>query len=135
MPRMSSFYAPFSGRRTHPRPHDDVKSEINDPTEIFDAWSIGVFLPGLDGEPAPIEYLASHSRAHKISIVDIDAKDTRMIIYVDDVAMGITPDFELNKTIDCGENWQLCLQEGFSAGAIVVPSGKHKVRIEWYGKG
>lgn len=76
-----------------------------------------------------------HPKAHKISIVDIDAKDMRMSVFVDDVPRGKTPDFPLNKTINCGEDLNTCLKAGFSAGVVIVPPGNHTIRIEWAGNG
>lgn len=133
---------PFSGRRQFSRPviptDKDLKREAiacPNPTTVFQPWAVNAFIPGLEDEPNPIEYTMNHPKAHKLSIVDIDIKDTRMAIFVDGVLRGLTRDFELNKTMDCGENLRTCLNEGFSAGVVIVPPGNHAVRIEWAGKG
>ena len=117
----------------HGRPRPNYEGgECPDPT-VFDPWNIRAFVPGLDDNPIPLEY--SLNKAHKLSIVDIDARDTRMEIYVDGVTKGLTTEFQLDKTLDCGVDLGLCLQQGFSAGVIIVPPGKHTVRIQWVGEG
>jgi hypothetical protein len=67
--------------------------------------------------------------------MDIDAKDTRMAVYVDDVLRGVTPEFEVDKGSDCGANVGLCLATHHSGGVVNIPPGKHRVRIEWIGNG
>ena len=109
--------------------------ECPNPTSVFDHWNVRAFVPGPDGNPVPLEYTFKGRKAHKLSIVDIDARDTRMEIYVDGVNKGLTTEFQLDKTLDCGDNLGLCLQQGFSAGVVVVPPGKHTVRIHWVGEG
>jgi len=120
--------------RGRPRPNYEG-GVCPDPTSVFDAWNIHAFVPGLDDNPVPLEYSLKDRKAHKLSIVDIDAKDTRMEIYVDGINKGLTTEFQLDKTLDCGDNLGLCLQQGFSAGVVVVPPGKHTVRIHWVGEG
>jgi len=105
-----------------------------DPTSVFDAWNVRAFVPGLDDNPVPLEYSFKDRKAHKLSVVDIDARDTRMEIYVDGENKGLTTEFQLDKTLDCGENVGLCLQQGFSAGVVVVPPGKHTVKVQWVGE-
>ena len=119
--------------RGRPRPNYEG-GECPDPT-VFDAWNVRTFVPGLDDNPVPLEYFLKDRKAHKLSIVDIDARDTRMEIHVDGVNKGLTTEIQLDKTVDCGDNLGLCLQQGFSAGVVVVPPGKHTVRIQWVGEG
>lgn len=106
------------------------------PHTVFDPWNVIAFVPGADGEPVPIEYtLNTKAKAHRINILDIDSRDTRMKFYIDGVSQGVTRDVEVDKEMDCGEDVASCLERGFSAGVIVVPPGKHTVKIEWFGKG
>jgi len=58
-----------------------------------------------------------------------------MAIYIDDELRGLTRDFEVNKTMNCGEDLRKCLLDGFSAGVVVIRPGKHTARIQWVGKG
>lgn len=92
-------------------------------------------LPGPDDEPIPITYTLDTQRTHRVSVVDVDARDTRMLVYVDNVLRGETSDFVLNKTADCGTNPRDCVMQGWSTGVVVVPPGKHEVKIQWSGKG
>ncbi len=55
--------------------------------------------------------------------------------WVDNVSVGNTPSVELNKTDNCGDDLGECLRRGFSAGVIVVPKGKHTVRVQLIGLG
>ncbi|KAF8890657.1 heme peroxidase [Infundibulicybe gibba] len=91
------------------------------------------FLPDADGVPIPLEYTLDHPKIHRLSIIDIDALDVRLAIYVDDVLRGVTRDFELDKANDCGDNLNLCIKT-HSAGGVNVPPGNHTVRVEWAGK-
>jgi hypothetical protein len=92
-------------------------------------------VPGPDGYPLPIEYTLDVEKAHKLSIVDIDAMDMQMAVYVDEELRGLTRDFELDKARNCGDDLRACGTGGFSAGVVVVAPGKHTVKIEWAGKG
>jgi hypothetical protein len=117
---------------------DDVKDVAIDcpsPMTVFHPWDINTFAPGPDGYPLPIEYVLDSPKAHKMSIVDIDAMDVQMAIYVDEELRGLTRDFELDKANNCGESLKACLTGGFSAGVVVVGAGSHTVKIEWVGKG
>lgn len=105
------------------------------PITVFQPWDTFHFVPGPDGHPVPIEYELDHPRPHRLSVMDLDARDIRMTLFVDDVLRGITRDFELDKNVTCGEDLRSCLNQGFSAGMIVIDPGKHKVRVEWAGKG
>jgi hypothetical protein len=116
----------------------DVKVEFIEcptPTTVFQPYDIHTILPGPDGHPLPLEYTLDHHKAHMLSVVDIDALDMQMAVYVDDELRGLTRDFELDKTKDCGEDLRTCLLEGWSAGFVVVRPGNHTVRVEWVGKG
>jgi hypothetical protein len=132
---------PFHVRVPHRRPPPtvaDVKTESVEclmPTSVFQPYDIHSILPGPDDYPLPLEYTLDHHKSHMLSVVDIDARDMQMAIYVDDELRGLTRDFELNKTADCGEDLRTCLLGGFSAGFVVVRPGNHTVRIEWVGKG
>lgn len=82
-----------------------------------------------------MEYTLDHPKAHRLSVVDIDARDMQMAIYVNDELRGVTRDFELNKTANCGESLKVCINDGFSAGMVVVRPGNHTVKVQWNGKG
>lgn len=110
-------------------------TECPEPTTVFEAWGIVNFDLGPDGVPVPIQYNTNNQKAHKVSIMDIDEKDTRMKLYIDDIYAGVTSDFEVNKTMNCGDDLRLCLQQGYSSGVIIVPPGRHEVKIEYSGKG
>ena len=90
---------------------------------------------GHDGNLTPLEYTLKHRTAHKLSVIDVDAKDLAMSFWVDNVSVGNTPSVGLNKTDNCGDDLGECLRRGFSAGVIVVPKGKHTVRVQWIGLG
>jgi hypothetical protein len=125
-------------RRRPPPTVADVKTEFiecSTPTTVFQPYDIHTILPGPDDHPLPLEYTLDHHKAHMLSVVDIDARDMQLAVYVDEELRGLTRDFELNKTINCGEDLRMCLSDGFSAGVVVVRPGNHTVRIEWVGKG
>lgn len=107
----------------------------NGPTDIFDPYRTVTFLPSRDNKPIPITYTHKNRKAHRLSVIDIDARDTQMDLFIDNLSYGVTRDFELNKELDCGEDLRFCLEQGFSAGVLVVPPGKHTVKIAWAGKG
>lgn len=137
---MPSFRFPFSStpkRRDPPPSMGDIKVDVVEcptPTEVFQPYEIHTMLPGSDGHPVPLEYTIDHPKPHKLSVVDIDERDMQMAVYVDDDLRGLTRDFELNQTMNCGEDVATCLTSGFSAGVVVVRPGKHTVRIQWVGK-
>jgi len=93
-----------------------------------------MILPGRDDKPAPIEYTLDYQNPHRISAVDIDARDMELEIYVDGILRGLTSDFALNKSVNCGDNWKVCVAQNFSAGVVVVPPGNHTVKLAWGGK-
>ncbi|KAF8885157.1 heme peroxidase [Infundibulicybe gibba] len=105
-----------------------------EPTSVFQKWDTNILLPGPDGQPTPIEYTMDHKKPHRLTLLDIDARDMQLDVLVDGVVRGRTTDFELDKTVDCGEDHNLCLKHNFSAGVVVVPPGKHTVKIVWVGK-
>ncbi|TFK40587.1 heme peroxidase [Crucibulum laeve] len=104
------------------------------PKTVFQRWSINAFVPGLNGQPSPIRYTLDHKKPHLLSLVDIDARDMQMAVLVDGVIQGLTTEFELDKSDDCGEDYNACISRNFSAGMVVIPSGKHSVQIVWHGK-
>lgn len=59
----------------------------------------------------------------------------RLNLFIDSELKGLTTEFVLDRSVDCGDDLRLCLRLGFSAAAIVVPPGKHTVKIVWAGKG
>jgi hypothetical protein len=107
----------------------------NPPITVFQRWDINTIIQGLDGQPSPIEYTLEHKKPHRLSVVDIDARDMQMEIYVDGITRGLTTDFKLDKSVNCGEDIQTCLNLNLSGGVVVVPPGKHTVQIVWVGKG
>ncbi|KAF8664844.1 hypothetical protein AX16_000685 [Volvariella volvacea WC 439] len=104
------------------------------PTRIFQKWTPNTFLPGPDGYPMPVTYTLEHPRPHRLSIIDLDARDMQMAINVDGVPSGITSDFVLDKYVTCGDNISRCVNYNFSGGVVVVPPGRHTVEITWVGK-
>ncbi|KDR69938.1 hypothetical protein GALMADRAFT_144994 [Galerina marginata CBS 339.88] len=103
-----------------------------EPTKPIHGWTIHTMEVGLDGNLIPLEYTLDHARAHTahtLSTLDVDAKDLRMVFYVDNELVGQSGEVSLNKSETCGEVSE-CLGKGFSGGRIVVPKGKHTVRIE-----
>ena len=90
---------------------------------------------GQHGVPEALNYTSSNSTAHRLSVFDVDKRDMRMAIYIDDILRGLTSDFDLDLEEDCGLNVYLCAKKNFSGGWLVVPAGKHEVSIQWNGKG
>lgn len=109
------------------------------PTTVINKWSVAAFVPRPGGGIPAFEYLLddpiASEKAHTFSIMDIDAKDTRVRFFIDDVYIADTPDFKLDKSINCGDELEVCLAKGFSTGVLVVPPGRHTVKIEYLGKG
>ena len=70
-----------------------------------------------------------------MTIMDADQRDMQFTIWIDDVIAGVTSDFVLDKSVDCGDVAKTCWQKQFSMGIVDVPSGKHTVEIRWAGKG
>jgi hypothetical protein len=111
-----------------------AKLACHNPT-VFQKWDVNTIFPGPDGQPMPVEYTLHHSQPHRLSVIDIDARDMQLAVYVDGLLRGQTSDFELNKEVDCGEDIKTCLHMNYSGGVVVVPPGQHTVRIAWAGKG
>lgn len=107
----------------------------HEPTTVFQRWAINTIIPDFDGQPIPIEHTMDQKKAHRLSIVDIDARDMQLEVYVDGVSSGLTTDFCLDKSVNCGEDVATCLHQNFSGGVVVVPPGRHIVKIAWAGKG
>ncbi|KJA24877.1 hypothetical protein HYPSUDRAFT_38235 [Hypholoma sublateritium FD-334 SS-4] len=103
------------------------------PLTPIQPWQIVTMKSGSDGKLIPLEYTLKHRTAHQLSLIDIDAKDLAVSFWVDNVSVGNSPSVPLNKTDNCGEDYGECLRRGFSAGVIVVPKGKHTVRVQWIG--
>ncbi|TFK59933.1 hypothetical protein BDN72DRAFT_905407 [Pluteus cervinus] len=104
------------------------------PTNVIQKWAVNTFFPDADGQPAPVEYTLDYKRPHRLSLVDIDHRDLMMAVHVDDVLRGQTTDFTLDKNTDCGEDLGSCLGLNYSGGVVIVPPGKHTVKIVWAGK-
>lgn len=110
----------------------------NPPTTIIQDWSLTSILPSSSqsSKPLPATYSLKLKHPHRLSLIDIDSRDMRLGVYVDGHSLGVTTDFEVDKDVQCdGSNWVDCLNKGFSAAALVIPKGKHEVKVEWVGKG
>lgn len=108
--------------------------QCNNPTP-FKPWEIFEMIPDADGVPTPLEYSLNHRNPHVLSVVDIDARDTRMSVSVDGKLLGKTTPFEFDKTVNCGEDQDTCIRNGFSMGRVILAPGKQRVKIEWAGEG
>jgi hypothetical protein len=148
LPYMQSFSMPSFRPPTLSRPSSkparptpkvdgpkDVAIDCPSPMTVFHPWDVNTFVPGPGGHPLPIEYTINNPKAHRLSIIDIDAMDMQMAVYVDKELRGLTTGFELDKTKNCGDNVRACGTGGFSTGFVVVGAGNHTVKIEWDGKG
>jgi hypothetical protein len=105
------------------------------PTTVFQRWDINTIVAGPDGQPSPIEYTLERKKPHRLTVLDIDARDMRLAVYVDGIMRGMSSDFKLDKSMICGDTIQICLDQNFSTAAVVVPPGRHTVKIVWAGKG
>lgn len=114
---------------------ESVKPACNPPTTIFRYWDINAILRGPDGRPIPVEYTLDQRRPHRLSLVDLDSRDMQLAVFVDGVPHGQTTEFELDKSMNCGDDVRMCLGYNYSAGVFVVPPGRHTVKIAWAGKG
>lgn len=92
-------------------------------------------LPGPDNKAVPFLYTGQYSRRRRISFVDIDKRDMRFKVFVDGKLKQVSTDFELDKTLNCGQDALKCVEEGFSEASVIIPSGKHTIKVEWIGKG
>ena len=70
-----------------------------------------------------------------MSVIDIDARDMQLQVFIDGVLNSTTTEFEFDKSVNCGEDVRTCIGKGFSWAAVVVPPGMHKVEVAWSGKG
>ena len=124
-----SFFNPF-----HLREKPDQNEFRASGSEIVTVlpWQVKNFTFDTLGNPKPIEFIldGDPTAAHKISVVDIDRKDVRMAIYLDNVLIGLTTAIEPDPKQDCGHDLSRCLHMGFSAGAAHILPGNHIVRIE-----
>jgi len=117
---------------------EDVKHDVvlcSDPIKHWHNWEAATMAAGTDGVPQPLKYTSNNKTAHRLSVYDVDKRDMRMAIYVDDILRGLTSEFDLDLEEDCELDVYMCAQKHYSAGWLVIPSGKHEVRIEWNGKG
>ncbi|KAF8797699.1 heme peroxidase [Phlegmacium glaucopus] len=136
-----SFHTAIFGMRStktvRPVTAEDIKHEIvlcPDPIKYWHNWEVAIMAAGTEGIPQPLKYISNNKTAHRLSVYDADKRDMRMAIYVDDILRGLTSEFDLNLEEDCGLDIYMCAQKGYSAGLLVIPPGKHEVRIEWNGK-
>lgn len=113
-----------------PPPYVACKAPIT-----FDPYHILTILPDPDGKPIPFEYTYKNRKPHRLTVIDVDKRDMRLEVFIDGHSRGLTRDFELDKSVDCGDNWIACLNQNFSAGVVVVPPGKHTIMLVWAGKG
>lgn len=115
----------------------DIKLEnilCPDPIRLWHDWEATTMAAGPEGVPQPLNYISNNRTAHRLSVFDVDKRDMQMAIFVDDNLRGLTTDFELNLEEDCGLDGPMCARKGFSGGWLVIPAGKHEVRIQWNGK-
>ncbi|KAF8647707.1 hypothetical protein AX16_006599 [Volvariella volvacea WC 439] len=101
---------------------------------VFQRWTLNAILPGPHNEPVPAEYILESEIPHRLSVVDIDARDAQFAISVDNVLQGITSEFEFDKYANCGDDVARCLAHNFSGGVVIVPPGRHTVRVSWAGR-
>ncbi|TFK69779.1 hypothetical protein BDN72DRAFT_585595 [Pluteus cervinus] len=104
------------------------------PIDLIHTWELESFNLTSSGTPTALHYTLDLERAHRLSVIDADKRDTIMRIIVDDEVRGLTRDFELDKTVDCGvDNYRNCLK-AHSAGFVIIEKGKHSVTVEYAGK-
>jgi len=134
----AAFYGMWRTKKTiRPVSFEDVKREdiqCHEPIKPWHNWEAVTMAAGQHGVPE-LNYTSNNSTAHRLSVYDVDKRDMRMAIYIDNVLRGLTSDFDLDLEEDCGLNVYLCSRRNFSGGLIVVPAGKHEVSIQWNGKG
>ncbi|KAF8623795.1 hypothetical protein AX17_007298 [Amanita inopinata Kibby_2008] len=110
-----------------------TNAECAGPLKDVVPWSVGAFRPkwfGLFGPPTSLTYRTRGRKTHKFSVVDIDRRDVQLTMWIDDEYHGRARDVEIDPTVECGEDVNKCLSLDFSAGLIVVPPGRHTVKIE-----
>ena len=134
----AAFYGMWRTKKTiRPVGWEDIKREdiqCPEPIRPWHNWEAITMAAGQHGVPE-LNYTSNNSTAHRLSLFDVDKRDMRMAIYVDNILRGLTSDFDLDLEEDCGLNVYLCARKNFSGGLLVVPAGKHEVSIQWNGKG
>lgn len=106
-----------------------------DPQTTWDKWGVKSMKIGQDGKPVDISYNSWLGVAHKLMILDADKKDMTFAVHIDDRLIGHSPNITVNKQDDCGINPHECYRLGFSGSEVIVPAGRHTVRVEWLGNG
>jgi len=53
---------------------------------------------GQHGFPEALNYTSNNSTAHRLSVFDVNKRDMRMAIYVDNILVGLTSDFDFDLT-------------------------------------
>jgi len=92
-----------------------------------------MILPGHDDKPIPVEYTLDYQKPHRVCAIDIDARDMELEIYVDGILRGLTSEFELDKSVNCADDWKDCRAQNFSTGCVIVSPGDHTVKLVWGG--
>ena len=124
-----SAFDPFRPRKEH---NEDEPHRCGSETTTVVPWQVINFTFDALGNLKPIEFTldGDPATAHRLSVVDIDKKDVRMGVYVDDVLFGLTTAIEPDPKQECGRDPPRCLQMQFSAGVAHILPGNHVVRIE-----
>ena len=105
------------------------------PITVFQPWEVNMILPGHDDKPIPVEYTLDYQKPHRVCAIDIDARDMELEIYVDGILRGLTSEFELDKSVNCADDWKACRAKNFSVGCVIVAPGDHIVKLVWGGTG
>ncbi|KAF7968054.1 hypothetical protein HWV62_32073, partial [Athelia sp. TMB] len=121
-------------------PSSQQQTKCNGPfttdTKPYHKYQAFSFVPGRGTDkPLPYKYTTKDKKPHRMTIMDADQRDMQFTIWIDGIIAGVTSDFVLDKSVDCGEVAKTCWQKQFSMGIVDVPSGKHTVEIRWAGKG
>ena len=118
----------------HPRKErdEDESRRCGSETTTVLPWQVKNFTFDALGNLKPIEFIlhGDSTTAHRLSVVDLDRKDVRMGVYVDDILFGLTTAIEPDPKQDCRHDLPRCLQMQFSAGAAHILPGNHVVRME-----
>lgn len=112
-----------------------MDSACPDPQTTWDNWEVKTMRAGPHGKPLDISYSSWYGVAHKLMILDADKKDMRFAVYIDNLLIGHSPNITVNKEEDCGIDPNECCRLGFSGVGVIVPAGRHTVRVEWLGNG
>ncbi|KAF7973363.1 hypothetical protein HWV62_15541 [Athelia sp. TMB] len=120
-------------------PSSQQQTKCNGPftthTKPYHKYQAFSFVPGRGTDkPLPYKYTTKDKKPHRMTIMDADQRDMQFTIWIDGIIAGVTSDFVLDKSVDCGEVARTCWQKQFSMGIVDVPSGKHTVEIRWAGK-